>query len=216
MPEAQRPARDRWEEESVRFDRLYAGAWETRVPFLGRIVHQGLVEREERAFAVAGPLAGRTVLDLGCGVGRFALRAASRGAVVHGYDISEPALEIARQRAREADLAGRYQVHHGDLRSTEFPRADFWCDLGTLQYLSEADVGSILERLRHVERFFSALPRRGHPLDLVRRLYRGLLKGNPYHTWSQASVRALFAPLGEVVLEPRGMALHVHKKTPAG
>jgi len=48
--------------------------------------------------------AGARVLDIGCGTGALALRAARRGARVKGIDVSAGMLEIAAQRADEAGL----------------------------------------------------------------------------------------------------------------
>jgi len=47
---------------------------------------------------------GARVLDIGCGTGALALRAARRGARVKGIDMSAGMLEIAAQRAGEAGL----------------------------------------------------------------------------------------------------------------
>ncbi|NMA96559.1 MAG: methyltransferase domain-containing protein [Phyllobacteriaceae bacterium] len=47
----------------------------------------------------------RSVLDLYCGVGGFALHAAAPGRTVHGVEISEPAVQSARQSAAEAGLS---------------------------------------------------------------------------------------------------------------
>jgi ubiquinone/menaquinone biosynthesis C-methylase UbiE len=47
---------------------------------------------------------GQQVLDLGCGTGALALRAAQRGAKVKGIDINAEMLEIASQRVHEAGL----------------------------------------------------------------------------------------------------------------
>lgn len=51
-----------------------------------------------------GALAGRRVLDVGCGTGNAALEAARRGAVVTGVDPALRLLEVARQRAADAKL----------------------------------------------------------------------------------------------------------------
>lgn len=48
---------------------------------------------------------GQRVLDLGCGTGALALRAARRGANVKAIDVNAQMLEIADRRAREAGLA---------------------------------------------------------------------------------------------------------------
>ena len=59
-----------------------------------------LDQRDNRQ-AVARLAAGRRVLDAFCYTGGFGLHAARMGAsTVHGVDVSEPALELARQNAR--------------------------------------------------------------------------------------------------------------------
>src|SRR5262249_4689842 len=52
-----------------------------------------------------GDVRGLTVLDLGCGTGRHALRMAAAGAVVHALDFSSAMLERARQKAGAADIS---------------------------------------------------------------------------------------------------------------
>jgi ubiquinone/menaquinone biosynthesis C-methylase UbiE len=52
----------------------------------------------EYVYALLGNVAGRTVLDLGCGSGENSLLLARRGADVIGVDISESLLALARQR----------------------------------------------------------------------------------------------------------------------
>jgi SAM-dependent methyltransferase len=52
-----------------------------------------------------GPVAGRRILDVGCGAGALTLAAAERGAFGVGVDISAPLIEAARARAGRLDLA---------------------------------------------------------------------------------------------------------------
>ncbi len=73
-------------------------------------------ERLERAavLELAGPLAGRDVLDVRCGDGTYAIAAAQAGARAVGVDPSAAALDAARSRATEAGagvelLEGRAQ-----------------------------------------------------------------------------------------------------------
>lgn len=57
-------------------------------------------ELEQRlVFDLAGPLAGRRVLDVGCGDGAYSVTAAERGGIVTGIDSSEDMLAAARHRA---------------------------------------------------------------------------------------------------------------------
>lgn len=199
-----------WKAESVKFDQLYSTtSWESHVPYFGNMVRRRLAEREERALAFAGDLEGKTLLDLGCGVGRFAVRAASMGATVYAYDISRGAIETARRKAREFGVTDRCHFEVADLAQVDFPEADIWYDLGCLQYI--LDLEPILSRLTHVPRFFSALPQRGHWQNIPRLIYRGWIKRNPYRTYTIDELRALFAAWGDVRIDPHGLALNITK-----
>src|SRR3954464_6343343 len=59
---------------------------------------------QPRMFALAGDVAGRRVLDLGCGEGAYSRELARRGARVTGVDGSGKLIEVARQRAASAGL----------------------------------------------------------------------------------------------------------------
>lgn len=54
--------------------------------------------------------AGDTVLDLGCGTGALALRAARRGAKVKGIDLDARMLEVARARVQQAGLTEKVEL----------------------------------------------------------------------------------------------------------
>lgn len=73
-----------------------------RILTLGRLdgVYERLISHVEE---------GQRVLDVGCGTGALALRAASKGAWVKGIDVNPQMLEIARSRARQAKLDHRVQ-----------------------------------------------------------------------------------------------------------
>jgi SAM-dependent methyltransferase len=197
----------KWQQEAVEFDKLYGKSWEHKIPYFGRVLREGLERRENGALSFAGDLGGKTILDLGCGVGRFALRAASLGATVHGYDVSPSAIAIAKAKAAEAGLAERCHFEAADLANVDFPAADAWFDLGCFQYI--ADIGPILERLTHVPRFFSELPQADHWQNVPRLIYRRLLKGNPYYTYSEADLRKVFSVCGDYKIQKRGLSFWI-------
>ncbi|HUH15644.1 MAG TPA: class I SAM-dependent methyltransferase [Gaiellaceae bacterium] len=66
-------------------------------------IHDDLVERLE-------PLDGAAFLDVACGTGGIAERAAARGADVTGSDFAPGLVETARRRAAEQGLDIRYEV----------------------------------------------------------------------------------------------------------
>ena len=75
-------------------------AW--RASDLGRITDR--IE-EELIFALAGPVTGKRVLDVGCGDGVLSVRLAQQGAHVTGVDVDRRMLDAARNRASSAHAA---------------------------------------------------------------------------------------------------------------
>jgi SAM-dependent methyltransferase len=70
--------------------------------------------------AIAEELGARSVLDVGCGTGTFALLLAGRGIEVTGVDPAAASLDVARAKPG----AGRVRWVHGDARALPPMRAD--------------------------------------------------------------------------------------------
>jgi 2-polyprenyl-3-methyl-5-hydroxy-6-metoxy-1,4-benzoquinol methylase len=83
--------------------------------------------------------AGSSVLDVGCGAGLFLVLLGSRGVIERGlgFDVSQPAIDLARRIARE--LAGRV-----DLTFLAVDAGAAWPD-------GAYDVVSMIDVLHHVE-----------------------------------------------------------------
>jgi 2-polyprenyl-6-hydroxyphenyl methylase/3-demethylubiquinone-9 3-methyltransferase len=62
-----------------------------------------------RAAEVTSPLSGLSILDIGCGGGILAESMAALGASVHGIDIVERNIIIARQHAQQSELSIQYE-----------------------------------------------------------------------------------------------------------
>jgi 2-polyprenyl-3-methyl-5-hydroxy-6-metoxy-1,4-benzoquinol methylase len=82
---------------------------------------------------------GSRVLDIGCGAGLFLVLLGSQGAIERGlgFDVSKPAIELARRIASQ--LTGR-----AELEFLEVDAASAWPD-------GEFDVVSMIDVLHHVE-----------------------------------------------------------------
>jgi SAM-dependent methyltransferase len=79
-------------------------------------IHERVVERLD-------PKQGQRFLDLACGTGAVAERAAARGAEVTGVDLAPALIDTARKRATELGLEIDYRV--GDCERLELPDASF-------------------------------------------------------------------------------------------
>jgi SAM-dependent methyltransferase len=90
----------------------------------------------ERELGVLGEIAGKRVLELGCGAAQWAHFLAERGARVVGLDLSERQLRHARERwARRPELD--VALVHGDAEQLPFASAAFdvvFCDHGAMTF----------------------------------------------------------------------------------
>lgn len=91
--------------------------------------------------ALLPDLAGRRIVDLGCGFGWFARHAAAEGAAsVLGLDLSENM--IARARAETASPAVRYEI--ADLDRLDLPEGGFDFAYSSLAFHYVADFGRLV------------------------------------------------------------------------
>jgi SAM-dependent methyltransferase len=86
-------------------------------------VTETLTDLHEKVVAALAPAAGDRWLDLACGTGAVAERAAAAGAQVTGVDLSPALIETARERAAELGLEIDYVV--GDAERLELADASF-------------------------------------------------------------------------------------------
>ena len=131
--------RDYFNREAVRFDAIY----EARKPLYQRfgdaLFRRVVVERFHLICNLA-PLPGQwTVLDVGCGSGRYALALAATGAArVVGVDVAASMIELAREQATAAGVAARCEFAVSaflDFNSTE--RFDVVVATGYFDYLED-------------------------------------------------------------------------------
>jgi SAM-dependent methyltransferase len=98
--------------------------------------------------AVLGDVAGKRVLDAGCGEGRFARMLAERGAIVIGIDHSHRMVELAREvEAREVRGIVYHEADMADLKMLDHETFDV-----AVAYLSVIDVPRYEEALKEVSR----------------------------------------------------------------
>jgi SAM-dependent methyltransferase len=180
---------------------------------IGQLVSLGEAEAFLR---FAGPVAGRTVLDVGTGTGRVAMLFANAGASVTGIDASDEMLKVARERA----AAGRVDVQFmiGDAHKLEFPDQSFDVIVSsrvlmhTPGWQTCVDEWCRVARDRVVIDFPSA-----RSFALAQSLWRrgnraaGLAVGEPYRVFFDRQVRAAFARNGFEV-----RAKHRHFVLPIG
>ena len=141
-------------------------------------------------------LAGKKVIDVGCGGGILAESMAKKGAVVSGIDLSEKALKVADLHSLESGVA----VHYEKIAAEEMAKRE------TGQY----DVVTCMEMLEHVP----------NPASIIRACHQLVKPGGHvfFSTINRNPKAYLFAILGaEYVLQMLPKGTHDYEKfiTPA-
>jgi ubiquinone/menaquinone biosynthesis C-methylase UbiE len=90
-------------------------------------------------------VAGAAVLDVACGSGQVGLLAAALGGRVHGIDIAERMVALARASAARAGMADRATFAVGDALTSELPATDVALVVGLLEYYP--DPRPLMERV---------------------------------------------------------------------
>ena len=139
------------------------------------------------------PVAGRTVLDIGCGPGHYGIALARAGARhVVGIDFAEGMIAIARRQAEIGRVAGCCEFLTGDFNQyTPEEPPDFVVVMGVMDYVAEPQ--ALIDRVVGMARrkaFFS-FPVAGGVLAWQRQLrYRSRC---PLYFYTRERVQALFA-----------------------
>ena len=136
------------------------------------VVNQALDARYQGLVSELG--GGRRVLEYGCGEGSYAFVLAKGGAHVVGIDISDVAIEHARERAAREGVEENVEFRVMDAENLEFEADsfDFVCGRGILHHLDlENAFGEITRVIRPDGRAVFSEPLGHNPLiNLYRRL----------------------------------------------
>jgi ubiquinone/menaquinone biosynthesis C-methylase UbiE len=138
---------------------------------VNRVFRKSMVIRYERTLAGCAPIEGKSVIDIGCGPGHYAVALAGKGAArVLGVDFAPGMIEIARARAARAGVGDRCSFTLGDfLTATGDETFDYAVVMGFMDYIE--DPRALIEKVLRVCRgkaFFS-FPADGGPLAWQRR-----------------------------------------------
>ena len=155
----------------------------------------------------------RRVLDLGCGAGRHLILLAREGFEVHGVDISERALSIARERLLRLGLEA--ELKRCSMTSLDYPSEffDAVVCINVIYHGTRRDVLRALEEIRRVLRrgglaLITFISKRSWKYGLGKELEEGTYvqsegveAGIPHHYVDERELREILS--GFTVLELR-------------
>ena len=103
---------------------------------------KAIYERFDMAIRESGDVTDKTVLDVGCGSGRYVVEYAKRGAHrVVGIDLSSKILDLARNLAIQEGVQSRCEFLQGDFLELDFNHPfDIVLAMGVFDYLDRSQM----------------------------------------------------------------------------
>lgn len=179
-----------------RFDAIYRreSPVATAVNLLFR---RAIYQRYEIAMAAAGDVRDRSVLDVGCGSGRYVAEYARRGAqLVVGVDESAAMLELAQELVDHVGIADRCRLVRADFMELPLAeRFDVVIAMGVFDYVASPE--AFLTRMVRASRGVVVASFPGRSLVRMRlRRWRYRRRGCEVYFYEEADVRRLLAAAG--------------------
>lgn len=122
---------------SITFDTFYDGKRNRAMQWIDQTFRSDMFGRFYRTFETLTPMAGKTVLDVGCGSGPYAAEAAVLGARrVLGIDLAGEMLSLAEARTRDKGVRDRCDFVRGTFPQ-DAPREtfDYAMVMGVMDYV---------------------------------------------------------------------------------
>lgn len=189
--------RTHFEADAQRFDAIYAPEKRPLQRFIDD-VWRGVVRRRfNLTLAKLRPLHGKSVLDVGCGSGRYCLAFAHEGAArVVGIDFAAPMIDLAKQYAEAEGVADRCEFITGAFPD-DVPAGpyDYATGMGFFDYIAEPV--PIIRRMAEMarSRVVMSFPKSVEWRVPLRRI-RFWMAGCPLYLYSAGRVRTLLADAG--------------------
>jgi SAM-dependent methyltransferase len=189
------------------FDNIYRSERKGVGPLLNNTLRASVRQRFKLAFDLLGDMRGKSVLDVGCGTGRYMFESIRRGAKnVMGIDAAPGAIEAARKMASHLDLKDKAQFNETDFLDFD-PKNhfDIVFAVGYFDY--------ILNPKTHIQKMFEisneflyiSFPKLWHPLTPARKL-RLFLNRCPVRFYSKKKIRELMNFAGFTDFEIKSVA----------
>lgn len=186
------------------FDAIYGNQNGIVDSVINRLFRKSMKLRYEKTIEGCQPIAGKSVLDIGCGPGHYSITLAQRGASrVVGIDFAEGMLQLASEHARKVGVGDQCKFEVADFykypSDTVF---DYVIVMGFMDYMPDPEnvVAKVLSLTR--SKAFFSFPVGGGVLGWQRKLrYQ---KRCDLFLYSETQLREIFAkfPQAQATIEP--------------
>jgi len=188
--------KDYFERVAGDFDSIYSGKKSRFMQWLDKVFRKDMYERYRLTLEECRDPEIQSVLDIGCGSGRFCLPLAKEKNRVVGIDFSGPMLEIARSEGQKAGVSERCDFREGDFMQMNLDGPfDAILAIGLFDYIREpaaflAKIRGLLKR-KAVATWPAVWTWRALP-----RWIRLNLQGCPVFFFTPSGVRSLYQHAG--------------------
>lgn len=174
------------------YDAIYSKQKNFLYRFLDFIFRRSMQKRFEVALRECGDFKGKTIVDIGCGSGRYCVELARRGArQVVGIDFAENMLKLARDLADSNGVSHICQFIKADFLNYNFEnKFDICIAVGVLEYLKDPKI--FLARMRSItqDKIIISLPVKWMFRSGLRKI-RLTLKGCPVYFYTKGKIERL-------------------------
>jgi cyclopropane fatty-acyl-phospholipid synthase-like methyltransferase len=191
--------RDYFDSHSDDFDSIYEESRKSKIRQVrDRLSRQTVLDRLTFVMDRYRSERPKSVLDVGCGGGRFAVPLAREGATVTGIDFAPDMIRIAEEYAASEGVPERCTFLATDYQSwkaeSEF---DFSLGIGLFDYVRDPRDLVHKMRLDTSQELIASFPQKYHPLVPLRTV-RLRSQGCPVFFYTESDVRQLVAPEFEI------------------
>ncbi|MDH4223848.1 MAG: methyltransferase domain-containing protein [candidate division Zixibacteria bacterium] len=126
-----------FQKKAIRFDTIYEENKSFSQKVVDRLFRQVVKDRFDLTFQKISELKGKTVLDVGCGSGRYTLEFVRKGAEkIVGIDFAHSMIDLANSYVKDLAEKERYQFICGDFMKYDFKdQFDYILAMGLFDYL---------------------------------------------------------------------------------
>lgn len=188
---------DYFEDNSAAFDGLYSKERSWFLRLFDACFRRDIIGRFILTMEETDGVRGKTILDVGCGPGRYSVALAKKGALsVTGLDFSENMLELAKGLAGSSGVEGVCEFIKSDFMAFHSPeKFDISIAIGVFDYVRDA--GSFLSGLKKMtkEKIIVSFPKNSLFRSTQRKI-RYWLKGCPVFFYKKSDIEKLMKLCG--------------------
>ena len=204
-----------FDKKSQDFDNIYTGKKSAWGKFLDKMLRWDMETRFKRTIEECGDVTGKTILDVGCGSGRFMLPLhRKKPKLITGLDFAPRMLEIAGRLLKEDFPDTPTKLIEGEYGDIVFEEPfDIIIAIGLFDYID--DVLPMLKKMRKEtkEKLIASFPISGTSRAFIRKIRLGVYNC-PVYFFSEDQVRNLLtqADFADIELEKFGQLIFVTAK----